>query len=87
LQYPNKSEQVTYSYIASDKSRANATFTNTEKGNTILIEANNQKFQLDRKELTPDGGIYERNGVHAEVKKDSLIITQDNLQIDLKRVN
>ncbi len=40
-------------------------------------------FQLDRKEFTKYGAIYERNGVQVEIKKDSLFITQDSLQIDL----
>ncbi|MGC4128788.1 MAG: hypothetical protein QM564_04350 [Bergeyella sp.] len=82
----NQTEEITYSYIASNKNRANATFTNTKKENTITIKANNQKFQLDRKELTSDGAKYERNGVQAIVKGDSLIILQDNIQIDLVKV-
>lgn len=73
-------------YIATDGSRAKATFVNTDKANTILIEANNNKFQLDRKSLTSTGAIYERNGISAEVKGDSLLISQGKTIIPLVKV-
>lgn len=82
----NTTEEITYPFKAEDGSRAIAKFTNTEKEKTILIRANNHMFQLDRKELTANGAKYERNGVGAEIKGDSLIITQANTQIDLVRV-
>jgi len=64
-------------YKGLDGSRARAIFVNTDKSNTVTIEANNTKFQLDRKELTATGAKYERNGISAELKGDSLIISQD----------
>ena len=67
------------SYKASDGSRANVTIVSGPKENTMLIKANNQKFQLDRKSPT----VYERNGIEAEMKGDSLFITQDNTIISL----
>ena len=83
LDLTNSGEELTYPFKASDGSRAIAKFTNTEKENTILIRANNHMFQLDRKEFTKKGAKYERNGVGAEVLGDSLIITQNDMQIDL----
>lgn len=73
-------------YKAEDGSRAKATFVNTDKSSTIMIEANNKKFQLDRKTLTSEGAVYERKGISAEVKGDSLFITQDNNVIHLRKV-
>ena len=79
----NTAKEITYAFKAIDGSRAIATITNTDKENTIVIKANRNMFQLDRKEITKNGAVYERNGVAAEIKSDSLIITQGNLQIDL----
>lgn len=73
-------------YKALDGSRARAIFVNTEKSNTVMIEANNSKFQLDRKELTSTGAKYERNGISAEVKGDSLLISQGKTIIPLVKV-
>ena len=76
-----------YSYMATDNSRANVTFQNEGVDHTITIKSNNMKFVLDKKEDKANAEIYERNGVVAELTKDSLIITQDNLEIPLVRVN
>lgn len=81
-----KTGSYSYPYKASDGTRAKATFTDDGKSKTILIEANNNKFQLDYKEKTPQGERYERSGISAETKGDSLIITQDNNVISLARV-
>ncbi len=85
LDLNNTQKEVIIGYKAIDGSRATATLTNTDKSNVILIKANNHMFQLDRKELTANGARYERNGVGAEIKGDSLIITQGDTQIDLVR--
>mgnify|MGYP003543172705 FL=1 len=79
----NTEKEITYAFKASNGNRATATLKNTEKEHTIVILANRNMFQLDRKEFTKYGAIYERNGVQVEIKKDSLFITQDSLQIDL----
>lgn len=79
-------ETYSYPYKASDGSRAKATFTNNGKSRTVTIEANNNKFQLDYKDKTAKGERYERSGIAAETKGDSLIITQDNNVIALVRV-
>lgn len=83
----NKNGSYSYPYKASDGSRAKATFMNNGRSKTILIEANNRKFELDFKNKTPEGELYERSGISAESKGDSLIISQDNNEIALVRVN
>ncbi len=83
----NKTGSYSYPYKASDGSRAKATFLNNGRSKTILIEANNRKFELDFKNKTQNGELYERSGISAESKGDSLIISQDNNEIALVRVN
>ncbi|ROI11412.1 hypothetical protein EGH73_13715 [Epilithonimonas hominis] len=83
----NRNGSYSYPYKASDGSRAKATFMNNGRSKTILIEANNRKFELDFKNKTPEGELYERSGISAESKGDSLIISQDNNEIALVRVN
>ena len=75
----------TYSfpYIASDKSRAKATFDDDGKAKTITIEANNMKYVLDFKKATTAGELYERNSISAETTTDSLFISQGDNVIHL----
>lgn len=68
-----------YGYKAEDGSRAKATFNSADK--TLVIEANNTKFQLDDK----GNNLYERNGISARAFGDSLIITQQDNVIELVR--
>jgi major membrane immunogen (membrane-anchored lipoprotein) len=82
----NKTGSYSYPYKATDGSRAKATFMNNGRSKTILIEANNRKFELDFKNKTPNGELYERSGISAESKEDSLIISQDNNEIALVKV-
>ena len=82
----NKTGSYSYPYKATDGSRAKATFMNNGRSKTILIEANNRKFELDFKNKTPNGELYERSGISAESKGDSLIISQDNNEIALVKV-
>ncbi len=74
---------VSHAYSATDKTRAKATFLSSEKENTITIEANRQKFVLDKK----GENYYERNGVSARVTNDSLFIEQGETVIPLKKVD
>lgn len=76
-----------YSYMATDNSRANVTFQNKGVDHTMTIKSNNMKYVLDKKEGKANSEIYERNGVIAELTKDSLFITQDNKVIPLVRMN
>ncbi len=68
-----------YTYKGLDGTRAKITFTNTEKSSTLIIQANKNKYELDKK----SDNIYERNTVKAEIKGDSVIITQDDNVIPL----
>lgn len=74
-----KTTEETKTYKASNGSRANVTIINSPKENTMLIKANGTKYQLDKKSET----LYERNGVSAKLKGDSLFINQDNMVIEL----
>jgi len=75
----NRNGSYSYPYKASDGSRAKATFMNNGRSN--------RKFELDFKNKTQNGELYERSGISAESKGDSLIISQDNNEIALVRVN
>lgn len=77
----NKSGSNSYTYKATDGTRAKVVFENSDKHNTLSVEANNTKFQLDKKA----DGQYERNGIKATVKGDSVIVEQDNNLIQLVR--
>ena len=74
----NDKESKIYPYRALDGSAAKVTFNNGSAGQ-LTIEAHDNKFELDKK--AP--GNYERNGISAKVKGDSLIIVQDGNEIPL----
>lgn len=80
-------ESKSYTFIASDNSRANVTFQGEGKDETMTIKSNNNKFVLDKKDADPTTIVYERNGVVAKMTKDSLHIIQDNTVIALGRTN
>ncbi|WP_300673415.1 hypothetical protein [Soonwooa sp.] len=82
----NQTQEVSVPYKGLDGTRAKATFTTDKSGKTIMIEANNNKFQLDLKSKSATGEHYERNGVSAVTKGDSLIISQGNTVIPLVKV-
>lgn len=73
-------------YIASDGSRAKVVLKKKKKDYTISISANNTTFVLDYTSSTPDGEIFERNGIKAETKGDSLFISSDGKIIELAKV-
>jgi len=74
-------KEETRSYKASNGNRANIVLFSSAKENTMTIRANGQKYQLDKKSSTE----YERNGVKAEIKGDSLFIIQGDNVISLVR--
>ncbi|MGL6038580.1 MAG: hypothetical protein ACRC0E_06805 [Soonwooa sp.] len=79
--------ETSVAYKGLDGTRAKATFSSGKGGKTLVIEsANNQKYQLDFKSKTADGEHYERNGVSANTKGDSLIISQGDTEIPLVKV-
>ncbi len=69
-------ENETYNYIAEDGSRADVTYQNDNANHTMTIKANNTKYVLDEKDGDEFTEIYERNGVQANLTKDSLMIIQ-----------
>lgn len=74
------SESTSYPYKGLDGSRAKIIFDNTKQGKTMSIESGNgKKFELDKK----SDGMYERNGIKAVVKGDSLFIIQGENTIPL----
>ena len=77
----NKSGSNSYTYKGTDGTRAKVIFENSDKSSTLTIQANSNKFQLDKKA----DGQYERNGIKATVKGDSITLDQDNNVIDLVR--
>ena len=79
----NREETVVYTGL--DNAKAKVTFIDTPNEHTLTIEANKRKFQLDKKESNPLKTTYERNGIKAEEKGDSLYIIQGDNIIPLKR--
>lgn len=73
-------------YIASDGSRAKVVLEKKKKYYTISISANNTTFVLDYSSSTPNGEIFERNGIKAETKGDSLFISSDGKIIELAKI-
>lgn len=69
----------TFPYRAMDGSGAKVTFNNGKTGQPMTVEANGNKFELDKK----GDGAYGRNGIEAQIKGDSLVITQGDNEIPL----
>ncbi|MBS1573018.1 MAG: hypothetical protein JST62_11525 [Bacteroidetes bacterium] len=72
-----------YTYRGLEGVRAKVSFNNTDKDNTVTIQANNNRFQLDKKSESNGEIHYERAGVSAVAKGDSLILTQNGNVIPL----
>lgn len=83
--YREQGTEETLRYVAEDGSNALATFVKTPKGNYISIRSNNKTINVKEKEVTSEKTIYEENTVNIKVEGDSLIITQDNAIIALKK--
>ena len=76
----------TFTYKGLDGTRAKATFDNDKGQKTLTVQANNNKFQLDFIAENNERMMYERRGIKAEVKGDSLILIQDKNTIPLVKV-
>lgn len=81
----NQGTEETYRYVAEDGSSALATVVKTPKGNYISINSNNKTINVKETESTPTKTIYDENTVHVRMEGDSIIITQDNAVIGLKK--
>lgn len=78
--------EESFLYKGLDKSLAKIIFTNKPKENTITIIANDKKFILDKKGETKGETTYERSGIKAVVKGDSINLIQDQNVIPLVKV-
>lgn len=82
----DEKKSETFTYKGLDGTRAKATFDNDKGKKTLTVQANNNKFQLDFIAENNDRAMYERRGIKAEVKGDSLLIIQDDKTIPLVKV-
>ncbi len=79
--------EESFLYSGLDKSKAKIIFTDKGKDHTITIQSNNKTFILDKKDSKDGTVTYERSGIKAEVKGDSLFIIQGETVIPLKKMN
>lgn len=63
-------------YMGLDKSKAQVIFTDNPNEHTLTIKSNNKKFVLDKKDDKNGVTTYERSGIKAVVKGDSLNLIQ-----------
>ncbi len=78
--------EESFLYSGLEKSKAKVIFIDKDKTHTITIQANNKTFILDKKEEKEGTTTYERSGIKAEVKGDSLFIIQGDNIIPLGKV-
>lgn len=79
-----KSGEYTERYVAEDGSSALVTFKNSDKENTISIRSNNKTIAAPRKAASGPG-VYGNFDFEIVSKNDSVIITQGNNIITLKK--
>ena len=77
--------ELTERYVADDGSSALVTLKEGEKENSISIKSNNKIISAVEKNKTADGAIYSNYDFEIITKKDSVIITQGNNIIKLKK--
>lgn len=79
-----KKGEYTDRYVAEDGSSALVTFKNSDKENTISVRSNNKTISAPKK--TDAGpGVYENFDFEIVSRNDSVIITQGNNIIGLKK--
>lgn len=85
---PAENKAIIKNYRALDGTRSQATIEHPGEKNEIfeLKSENGKKIQLDLKSDLKNSKIYERNGISAEMKADSLIIKQDGNVIPLSEI-
>ena len=79
-----KAGEYTERYVAEDGSSALVTFKNTDKENTISIRSNNKTISAPKK-ADAGPGVYGNYDFEIISKNDSVIITQGNNIIGLKK--
>ncbi len=72
-------------YVAEDGSNALVTYTTFEGAEFISINSNNHTIRVKEAGEQNGNKLYSENGVDVVVKPDSLIITQENSVIGLKK--
>ena len=77
--------EYTDRYVADDGSSALVTFKKGGKENSISIKSNNKTIVAVEKKQTADETIYGNYDFEITAKKDSVIITQGNNVIKLKK--
>ena len=75
----NKEIITSQTYRGTDGTRAKVTFTDNSDRSYITIESNNKKVEI----LKKSPGYYENETMKANVKGDSLIVTQGSNVIQL----
>ena len=78
-------QEYTYRYVADDGSSALVTFKNSDEENTISIKSNNKTITLPQKEAWAKGAIYSDGEIEVKSENDSVIITQGNAVIGLRK--
>ena len=79
-----KAGEYTERYVAEDGSSALVTFKNSDKENTISVRSNNKTISAPRK-ADKGEGVYGNYDFEIVSKNDSVIITQGNNIISLKK--
>ena len=79
-----KKGEYTDRYVAEDGSSALVTFKNSDKENTISVRSNNKTISAPRK-ADKGEGVYGNYDFEIVSKNDSVIITQGNNIISLKK--
>ena len=79
-----KKGEYTDRYVAEDGSSALVTFKNSDKENTISVRSNNKTISAPRK-AGAGPGVYANYDFEIISKNDSVIITQGNNIIGLKK--
>ena len=73
--------EYTELYVGDDGSSALVTFKNTDEEKSISIRSNNKTISAPQKEV----GVYGNFDITIETKNDSIMITQENNVIYLKK--
>lgn len=77
--------EQTERYVAEDGSSAHVTFRETAEGRTISIRSNNKTISAPLKEEKADGDVYGSHDMEIRAGQDSVIITQGDNVIMLKK--
>lgn len=77
--------EKTVRYVAEDGTSTLVTFKDSEAQHSISIKSNNATISAVQKSKTENGAIYEDHDFVIESKNDSIIITQGDNIIELRK--